>query len=108
MKNKCPYSGECQLQNCLPMDSCFIKQLIEERDEAESNYRNVLKRADERLSEIEKTIHIAQVCGLQEFRVIFDLAMENIRYVAGYPRKFQPEDLEAEIGNLAKLLLKKP
>lgn len=108
MRNKCPYSGECQLQNCLPMDSCFIKQLIEERDEAESNYRNVLKRADERLSEIEKIIRTAQIWGLQEFRTIFDLAMENIRYVAGYPRKFQPEDLEVEIGNLVKLLLKRP
>ena len=108
MKNKCPYSGECQLENCLPIETCFIKQLIEERDKAESNYRNVLQRADERLSEIEKTTHIIEVCGLQEFRIIFDLAMENIRYVAGYPRKFQPEDLEDKIGNLVKALLRKP
>ena len=108
MKNKCPYSGECQLQNCLPMDSCFIKQLIEERDEAESNYKNVLKRADERLREIENITRVAITCGLDECKVIFDLAAENVRYVADYPRKFQPEELDKEIGKLAKLLLKRP
>ena len=102
--NNCPYSGECQLQNCLPEESCFIKQLFEERNEAERNCLYVLNRADERLREIENIIRVAITWGLDEFKVIFDLAAENVRYVAGYPRKYQPEDLDKEIGKLVKVL----
>lgn len=108
MRNKCPYSGECQLENCLPVETCFIKQLIEERDEAEGYHNSIMKRADERLSDLEKIISIAKVWGLEGFSVIFDLAMENIRYVVGYPRKFQPEDLDTKIGELMKVLLRRP
>ena len=31
----CSYKGECQMMGCINDDTCFIKQLFEERNRAE-------------------------------------------------------------------------
>lgn len=68
---ECSYKGECQMMGCFNDDNCFIKQLFEERNRAESEYYRKEQECEKAKQNAQDTYDLWQAL-IESFNILQD------------------------------------